>query len=278
MQQWLTRWAQFVSGKRTRWVTIVIWVLLVSIFSIIWPQVNSQETNTNQLLPEHVMSVEADQIIEEQFSDGAGMPLLLVWHRESGLNETDFKHIQSVYKALEEDPVVKQEFVPPLSEVPVQALEGSASEDGKALLTPVVFDPEASADDFEQALNEITTIVTDQIGQITEENLSDNSLHLRFTGPVGIQTDTISLFSNADVTLLIATILIVLILLVVLYRSPILAIVPLIAVSFAYGFVNPLLGTMAQRGWIEVDAQAVSIMTVLLFGAGTDYCLFMISR
>src|SRR5699024_10971898 len=42
--------------------------------------------------------------------------------------------------------------------------------------------------------------------------------------------------------------------------------------------VSPLLGFLAGKGWIEVDAQAISIMTVLLFGAGTDYCLFLISR
>ncbi|MGQ0454495.1 MMPL family transporter, partial [Bacillus sp. SS-TM] len=38
------------------------------------------------------------------------------------------------------------------------------------------------------------------------------------------------------------------------------------------------LGFLADHGWIKVDAQAISIMTVLLFGAGTDYCLFLISR
>ncbi len=108
--------------------------------------------------------------------------------------------------------------------------------------------------------------------------MDESGLHLRFSGPVGIQTDTVSLFSNADIALLIATVVIVFALLIILYRSPILALVPLVAVGIAYGVISPLLGFLASKGWIEVDAQAISIMTVLLFGAGTDYCLFLISR
>src|SRR5699024_2505670 len=110
------------------------------------------------------------------------------------------------------------------------------------------------------------------------EAISSEGLHVRLTGPAAISTDATDLFSEADVTLLIATTMLVLILLIVLYRSPLLAFIPLIAVGFAYGAVNPILGWMASNGWITVDSQATSIMTVLLFGAGTDYCLFLVSR
>ena len=77
--------------------------------------------------------------------------------------------------------------------------------------------------------------------------------------------------------LLVATVLLVLVLLILLYRSPILAILPILVVGFAYGIISPH-SVLADHGWIKVDAQAISIMTVLLFGAGTDYCLFLISR
>ena len=103
-------------------------------------------------------------------------------------------------------------------------------------------------------------------------------LHARFSGPAGISVDATSLFMQADVKLLIATVILILVLLVVIYRSPILAITPIIVVGIAYGAVSPLLGWFAENGWIDKDAQAVSIMTVLLFGAGTDYCLFLITR
>lgn len=59
--------------------------------------------------------------------------------------------------------------------------------------------------------------------------------------------------------------MLVLILLIVLYRSLLLAFIPLIGVGFAYGAVNPLLGWMTANGWIIVDSQAISIMTVLQF-------------
>src|SRR5699024_2880629 len=264
---------------KTRWLTIFIWVFLVGVFSFIWPQVNEKETTDQQLLPDDMMSVEAADIVDEEFSDDAGTPLLLVWHRDGGLEEADYEMIQTLYQELSEVPLDKQEFVPPFHQAPVEALIGSASEDEEALTTPVFFDGGTTTDEYKVILEDLRSLIEEKADEdLTQKDLDEAGLHVRFSGPVGIQTDTVSLFSNADMTLLMATVAIVFALLIILYRSPILAFVPLLAVVIAYGLVSPLLGFLAGKGWIEVDAQAISIMTVLLFGAGTDYCLFLISR
>nr|WP_223805867.1 MMPL family transporter [Ornithinibacillus gellani] len=267
------------ASPKTRWATIFVWILLIGVFSYIWPQVNDRETTDNQLLPEDANSVVASQINNKEFANDAGTPLLLVWYRDGGLENADYEAIQDVYTVLEEEPVDSQTFIPPFQNAPVEALAGSASEDGSALITPVFFDDTASTKVLQAALDELEVKITDQLGSdVLKDKLADDGLHVRFSGPVGIQTDAVSLFSNADITLLITTVMIVFVLLILLYRSPILAIVPLVAVGIAYGIISPLLGFFADKGWIVVDGQAISIMTVLLFGAGTDYCLFLISR
>ncbi len=272
-------WGQIIAGKKTRWLTVVIWILLVTAVSVSWPQVNSQETKSNQLLPEDAMSVEATEIASEQFANDAGVPLLIAWYRAGGLEEDDLGLIQEVYIDLQKNPLAYQKFIPPLAHAPMQALMKSASEDGAALTTPVFFNKAASTEDLQTELDNLHQRIEEKAGdQIVKGDLDEAGLHVRFTGAAGIQTDATALFSNADVTLLIGTVVLVLVLLIMLYRSPILSVVPLIAVGMAYGFISPLLGFMAKEGWIEVDAQAVSIMTVLLFGAGTDYCLFLVSR
>lgn len=279
MNNFLKKWGKTVAGSRSRFATLVIWVLVIGILSSIWPQVNNEETASTNLLPEDAMSVEASKIIQEQFPSDTGAPLLMVWYREGGLKEADYKAVQSIYKQLKQNPLEQQELVPDFANVPIEALMKSASSDGAALSTPVFFEKGSSTESLQQALDALKK----KMNTIVEENpfneeLSKDGLHIRFTGPVGIQTDATELFSQADITLLVTTVLLVLVLLIVLYRSPILAIVPLISVGIAYGLISPLLGFMANQGWIEVDAQAISIMTVLLFGAGTDYCLFLISR
>ncbi|MCJ7842801.1 MMPL family transporter [Lederbergia sp. NSJ-179] len=268
-----------VANPKTRWLIILIWVLIIGIFSIVWPQVNEKETTDNQLLPDHTMSVEGNEIVNEEFSDNNGVPLLLVWHQEEGLQIKDVEKIQQLYTSLTEQPVSEQSFIPPFGEMPAEALLGSVSEDGKALITPVFFNETASTKKLQTGLDELEKIIRTDIGEeVLDSKLESDQLKVRFSGPVGIQTDAVSLFSNADITLLITTVLIVFILLIVLYRSPILALVPLVAVGIAYGLISPLLGFLADKGWIVVDGQTISIMTVLLFGAGTDYCLFLISR
>ncbi|MBB6453150.1 RND superfamily putative drug exporter [Salirhabdus euzebyi] len=275
----LDKWGVLVASQKSKWVTLVMWLILVAILSFLWPQVNNEETNSNNLLPEDASSVEATRIAEDEFPNDAGVPLLIVWHRDGGLTEDDFEAVQTVYAKLQENPVHSQSLVPGFGNMPVEMLRESASNDGEALTTPVFFEQDASTDDLQQGLEALENKITDQVdNDVFTGNITDDGLHVRFTGPVGIQTDATALFSQADLTLLIATVLLVLILLVVLYRSPILALVPLVGVGFAYGLISPILGFLANKGWIVVDAQAISIMTVLLFGAGTDYCLFLVSR
>ncbi|ASK60744.1 hypothetical protein CFK37_00235 [Virgibacillus phasianinus] len=279
MNNLLRKWGKTVAGSKSRFATLIIWILVIGILSSIWPQVNSEETASTNLLPDDAMSVQASKLMEEQFPTDTGVPLLMVWYRDGGLTESDYQAVQSVYQKLQQEPLDKQSLVPDFGNIPVKALQKSASSDGAALTTPVFFEKGTSTDTLQQSLDalkkRVTTVAADNP---FNGKISSNGLHVRFTGPVGIQTDATELFSQADITLLVTTVLLVLVLLIVLYRSPILAVVPLISVGIAYGLISPLLGFMASQGWIEVDAQAISIMTVLLFGAGTDYCLFLISR
>ncbi|MFD1738397.1 MMPL family transporter [Bacillus salitolerans] len=278
MRSILNRFGGFVAGHKSRWITLIAWVLIVVLLSSIWPQVNDEETNSSNLLPDTAMSVEATNIANEQFPNETGVPLLLVWYRDGGLKEQDFQYIQELYRSIQGEHFGPITMVPDFSNLPIQVLSQSVSETGTTITTPVFFDSDASVDQLQESL----IALKEKIISITEKNpfedLSEKGLFVRFTGPVGIQTDATELFSQADFTLLIATVLLVLILLIVLYRSVILALVPLIGVAFAYGIISPLLGFMASKNWIIVDAQAISIMTVLLFGAGTDYCLFLVSR
>lgn len=274
-----SNWGNKVAGPKSRWVTLILWIIVVAVLSMVWPSVNSEESNSNTLLPSDTMSVQASKISNKQFPNDAGNPLLIVWYRKGGLTSHDYQAIQKLYQNLKNSPLKHQSFIPPFAKLPPQALKGSASKDGKAITTPVFFHKNSSVAELQNSLDQLQTRINKQLGANPfKEKLSSDGLHLRFTGPVGIQTDATKLFGKADITLLISTTLLVLILLILLYRSPLLAVVPLIGVGFAYGLIGPALGFMSSHGWITFDAQAVSIMTVLLFGAGTDYCLFLVSR
>ncbi|MCE4046288.1 MMPL family transporter [Lysinibacillus fusiformis] len=273
----LEQWGSMVASKKGRLLALAFWVLLVIVLSFAWPQINSIESESGKNLPDTEMSEQAAAMIAEQFPNDAGTPLLLVWYRDSGLTTEDYSAIQSIYSELQAKPLAHQTMVPPFDKMPPQALSASASENGTTIVTPVFFEKGVATDALQDSLDKLTKIMESNEVQL-DKKLSNDMLHVRYSGPVGIATDAVSLFSQADVKLLIATVLLVLVLLIIIYRSPLLAIIPLLVVGLAYGVISPTLGFFADQGWIDKDSQAVSIMTVLLFGAGTDYCLFLISK
>ncbi|MGN8769637.1 MMPL family transporter [Paenibacillus barengoltzii] len=273
---WLSR---LVAGRRTKWITLAVWILLAGGLSALWPSVNSMERNNAANLDDSQPSVIAEQLAELEFPSDSGIPALTVWTREGGLTDEDYTGLQELTSYFTEHPVEGLELVLPLNQMPLPALKQQASEDGTTWVLPFFFAKGTEIDVMKDGMEEIRNQAETIFGSNPfEAKLGENGLAARVSGPAGISIDASGLFSSADVSLMIATVLIVLILLLLIYRSPILAFIPLIAVGFAYGVAGPILGKMAEQGWITVDSQAISIMTVLLFGAGTDYCLFLISH
>ncbi|WP_028543377.1 MMPL family transporter [Paenibacillus taiwanensis] len=270
----------WVSGPRGQWITLIIWIMIVAVLNGVWPSVKSQEQNGAVNLAADTPSVEAALIAEREFPNEAGNPALIVWQRPGGLTQEDLLHLQALTKQWEANPLPDQTTVMPLHKFPLPALQAQLSTDKSTLVLPVLFNKEADVVRLKASVAQLKQQATAQFGNnpFNESIESTTALSARVTGPVGISIDATGLFMNADVSLLVATVLLVLVILLLIYRSPMLALIPLIAVGFAYGAIGPILGFMAQQGWITVDAQAISIMTVLLFGAGTDYCLFLVSH
>src|SRR5690625_117810 len=105
-----------------------------------------------------------------------------------------------------------------------------------------------------------------------------DGIEMEITGPAGISADTISLFRNADVVLILSTVALIFIILILIYRSPLLAITPLIIAAIVYGVVDRVLGLVGKYNIFAIESQAVSIMLVLMFAVLTDYSLFVFSR
>lgn len=104
------------------------------------------------------------------------------------------------------------------------------------------------------------------------------NIQFEITGPAGISADTITLFKNGDFVLMVATVILIFFILILIYRSPLLAITPLIIAGIVYIVVDGILGLSGQYELFVIDGQATSIMLVLLFAVVTDYSLFIFSR
>jgi putative drug exporter of the RND superfamily len=142
------------------------------------------------------------------------------------------------------------------------------SEDGTAA---TVFIPVTTKDAVETA-DVVTDLRSDAKADLPE------GLTAQVTGPAAIQADLAAVFDGANFRLLAATASVVAILLVITYRSPFLWLVPLTIVGVADQLAAVLAThTLAAFG-VLWDESTIGILSVLVFGAGTDYALLLISR
>lgn len=142
------------------------------------------------------------------------------------------------------------------------------SEDGTAVLVPVTVDGVGAAE------------LKQGVGELREQASSGlpDGITAQVTGPAAIQTDLGAVFDGANFKLLATTALVVAILLVVTYRSPWLWLVPLTVVGVADRLAAVLATHVLNRFNLAWDESTTGILSVLVFGAGTDYALLLISR
>lgn len=267
----MTTLGHLVARSRTRALIVVgLWILLAGIVPRLAPTVDEvkQEGGANAPIP-GTQSAEARDLLLEKFPDQQGVPAIIVVRNPGGLDAADEAEIARISEALA-GPDAPTGVTGAVSTATVpQARQSLVSADGTTSMILVPITGLASNDErFAETVRQIREIAGTGAGQ-TE---------IRLTGPAGIATDTVEVFRHADFVLLGFTVLLVLVLLLLIYRSPLLALIPLVGVGIAMQLTNAVGAALADAGIISIDSQAASIMTVLLFGAGTDYALFVLMR
>jgi RND superfamily putative drug exporter len=249
--------ARLVSGRRSKWLVLASWVvLLVGLGALIGKFESAQRNEPSSFLPdgaESVLVLEASR----QFPSGEAVPAIAVFRSNDGISAADQDAIERARAELNERPPEGAQAVGP----------PQLSDDGKAalLVVPIV----AGGD--EELLIDAVERVRGVVQQVPA------GLEAEVTGPAGYSADASAVFEGINSTLLLATALLVLVLLVIIYRSPVFWILPLLAVFFAEGLVRGLGYLMADAGLV-INGQTAGILLVLVFGAGTDYALLLTAR
>ncbi len=244
-----------VRGKHP-WVVIAAWIVVAGVLSL-GPTLQSVTTNdASKGLSDKVESKRADALQQAEFADAEGTPLIVVYSSEAPLT--------AAQKAAVED---GKSWLLGGAE-PVNSASVQFSEDGRGALVLASLDGNPGEEEFRASVQAIR----DHYGDTVE------GMDVRVTGPGGLITDVFKIFLNADIKLLVGTVILVLVLLLVIYRSPVLPFVPLVAVGFGYFVAGGLLALLANAFDVTLSGQATSLMVILLFGAGTDYGLLLISR
>lgn len=210
-------------------------------------------------LPPSAESAKVASLLKE-FPGGAAAPVILVVTRTDGgaLTRDDLAAAETARAQMA---AVAGTNSPP---IPV-----AASSDGEAALAPVPIDGTLSG----FALN-------DQVKALREaaKNGLPGDLTVNVTGGPAFGADIANAFAGANITLLAVTGTVVALLLIVTYRSPVLWLVPLLVIAFADRVAAVLGSAVAEAGGMAADGSTSGITSVLVFGAGTNYALLLISR
>jgi RND superfamily putative drug exporter len=244
-------------------VVVAAWVVLLFVFAPLGAKLaDKTRDDTESFLPKNAESTEVVRTLEDEFPEGETATGLIVYQREGGLTPADKETIRrDAFLVSSNIPVTKPPAVPFLTGSP----PGLVSRDGSVAYT-VITVPQ----NFDE-LGDWGKKVKDATGE------GAGGLKIYLTGDLGFNTDADEIFNSIDAKLLLATVLLVLILLGAIYRSPVIAFIPLAVVFFAYNLWQGLTYLYAEGG-ATVSSNTTSIIVVLMFGVGTDYCLLLVSR
>lgn len=245
-----------VARRLTAWLTIVLALLgTAAIFGLV--SAPADDSFPASGLPAGAESAQVAALLDEGPTADATVAILVFDRDGAELGEGDLTAVDDAASRLAE-----------LSTAPM-AVRSIPSDDGQAALVTVPLSRSDVEDDVAAA--------ADQLRSAAGEDLPDG-LRARLTGPVGFQADISNAFAGADFRLLLVTVIVVGVLLIITYRSPVLWIVPLVVVGLADGLARVIVAALGPALGFTIDPSVAGIQSVLVFGAGTNYALLLVAR
>ncbi|HZB76079.1 MAG TPA: MMPL family transporter [Solirubrobacteraceae bacterium] len=254
------------AGRTAKWVILAVaLVVLFASFGANLPGkfTDAENNESTSFLPGDAESTKALTITEE-LQGGEQAPIVIIYRRQGGLSPEDTQRIADdraeLNQAIAEN---RDDVYRAVSEFG----EPQPSESGDAALLVGNITGDGDGETILDPIDDIRERVSDPGG----------GLEVKVTGPAGFAADAIKVFENINGTLLGAALLLVVVLLILIYRSPIFLWIPLFAVVFAEVTTRSIGYALTEIG-VTVNGQSSAILSILVLGAGTDYALLLVSR
>jgi RND superfamily putative drug exporter len=251
--------ARVPAGRRSKWAVLVFWLIIVAVAGPLAGKLTGAEKNDSSAwLPARAESTKVLDLYS-RFQSPNIFTGVVVYDRPSGLTSADrAKAMTDASRFARVHGVVHGQVAGPFF-----------ARDGKAIETivPVNLGSKGwnGASAAAMALRNIA-------------RAHANGLATHITGPLGSAADSASSFKGIDGTLLAATLIVVIMLLLITYRSPVIWLLPVMSAGIALTSASALIYLLAKHAGLTVNAQSAGVLYVLVFGAGTDYALLLTAR
>ncbi|MGY1604380.1 MMPL family transporter [Geodermatophilus sp. SYSU D00815] len=251
--------ASRVSHRRFKWVILVFWLVLAAAAAPLAGRLTGEQDNDiASWLPGDAESTIALRQQAALGSDPDTFPAVVVYERSGGLTAADAEAVAEDAVAFAEIDIVAGEVVGPVP-----------AEDGEAVQLVVPLN--AGAGGWEALAPAVDAMRAETAD-------GPDGLSAWVTGPAGNAADSSEAFAGIDGTLLFAALGVVVLILLLTYRSPVLWILPIFCAVIALFCAQAIVYLLARYADLTVNAQSASILTVLVVGAGTDYALLLVAR
>ncbi|WP_083903450.1 MMPL family transporter [Nocardiopsis alkaliphila] len=249
-------------ARRSRW-----WVGAVLLVALVWVfgagplgaflgKLGEVQTNDPAaFLPDDSESTEVDRLAED-FDRADSVPAIVVFSGEDELTETRSAELGTLAERIGERPWVANQVVGPVP--------GTEDPSVAQLIVPI-----DNTYDTGDSVDELRSLLADE---------AVDGLDAEVTGPAGYAADLVAAFGGIDSTLLIVAVVAVLIILIAVYRSPLLPILVIVASLLALGLSGALVYLAADTGLVSLNGQSQGILFILVVGACTDYALLLVAR
>ena len=246
-------------------ILLVAWVGIAGVGGPYFGKISDVATNDRStFLPESSESTRAQEVID-QFSDDDAVPAIVVLADSDGVSDDDSTALNDLADSLDDDGVLAADASPAIP-----------SDDGEALELVLPVSSENTADDVESIRAAIADAFPDSTHGSGTDDGSTVSVHV--TGPAGFAADLSEAFAGIDGILLLVALIAVFVILVIVYRSPLLPVIVLFTSVAALAASIFVVWHLADAEVLLVNGQVQGILFILVVGATTDYSLLVVAR
>jgi RND superfamily putative drug exporter len=268
--------------KKARWgvragvaAVLVAWLVLGAIGGPTIGRLSEVQENDNaNFLPKQAESTLVNNE-SAKFVDSRALPYFVVIERDSGITPADQQKAAQFLAGVPKISLGDGKVIGDYLAAPAKTV--IPSEDRKALLLTIEVDGDR-ADELITDGETVLFAVADQLRAEIKQSLTPSGLNVYVTGPGGVLADFVVAFGGIDGILLGVALTVVFIILLIVYRSPILPIAVLLTAVFGLALAALVIYPLAKNDVIELNGQSQGILFILVVGAATDYSLLLVSR